>query len=392
MNFKNELELGTLNFLKQFKNNKSIFIILTLAIISLNVTFGLVEDVKNTSNKEIVSNQNLRYIEIEAVGDEICEDLLKKISNFDGVTSVFYNNLISCAVESDKTAENVLALPCSDKDILAITGKKLYLQDNEVILNNELREKGLLDKTKISYNRKVAEGKGIRDKSDVRVAWFYEQPILRKWPQNVILISEHMAKIMISRAYGTDIQNVDSLKFGKQSAFVVVDDINHIKNVADKIEEETEALTIWYSLKTSEGLSVLPKIIMLIGISIVGTLFIISMAIISSSMRVSIKNRLKEFAIMKAIGFKEKDIKNLLLVEVLMIAVFSSAVSLFLSKVIITLLNIALVGILSSSNVTISWIQVLVSIVSTLLVVGLSTIQIIRKTSKLDIVEVLRYE
>jgi len=395
MNWKDKLEYSLSSLSAQTKSNKNILIILSIVIVVFNITFSLSMSVRDSSRTEITENQNLRYIEVMSTGENISSSILDEIRKMDGVSTAFYNKTLSCAIEFSDQGYQAFAVPVDKKDVLALTGKSVLLEENQIILNQKYLDEGLEVGSTIilSYNSKLSEDYGTRENKEMQIVGFYEQPVVNSWIDDVALISQSLSDIIQSELYGVSISEINSENISEDRIIVIVEEIKDTNTIAKAIESNYQGLMTSFALKSSEGLPFFAQAIIIVGGIIVIALIIMSIIVISSTVTNSLKNRFHEIGIIKAIGYQEKDVYQLLLIEITMIAIISIILSLVISFVTLQILNF----ILYKQNIAlnflkITFIQMLLSTILIFLAMYVSTIKIIGEFSKLDIVEVLRHE
>ncbi|MCL1853814.1 MAG: hypothetical protein FWF88_12470 [Peptococcaceae bacterium] len=404
MKIRDNIEYGGSSFLSQIRHNKSIFIVLSIVIIVFNMTYSLAMSVKASSESEITDNQNLCYIEGTSYSDAITTDTLNEIRAIEGVKSAFFHRLISCAIEikaDDDVKEGfmgyqVSAVPVDKRDIEAITGLQLVLGENDIIVNESYHDEGGLQtgtEVFLSYNYSYNEYTGTRKEVKVRIAGFYKQPVLNAWPDDVILVDSSLFDTMQSALYMLSASDIKEAQMDQTAIVIIADDVSNTNKVAGIMKERYETIRLNYALKAAEGLPVFAQAIFVVGGIIVISLIIMSVVVISSTMGNMLKNRLHEIGIIRAIGFKVADVRQLLIIEVTIIALSAVCISMGSFYLLMVLLNVILAKQdLFLLALEISGSQILWSTGITFFTMYIATFKIIGKTSKLNIVEVLRYE
>jgi len=317
MNWKDKLEYSLSSLSAQTKSNKNILIILSIVIVVFNITFSLSMSVRDSSRTEITENQNLRYIEVMSTGENISSSILDEIRKMDGVSTAFYNKTLSCAIEFSDQGYQAFAVPVDKKDVLALTGKSVLLEENQIILNQKYLDEGLEVGSTIilSYNSKLSEDYGTRENKEMQIVGFYEQPVVNSWIDDVALISQSLSDIIQSELYGVSISEINSENISEDRIIVIVEEIKDTNTIAKAIESNYQGLMTSFALKSSEGLPFFAQAIIIVGGIIVIALIIMSIIVISSTVTNSLKNRFHEIGIIKAIGYQEKDVYQLLLTK-----------------------------------------------------------------------------
>lgn len=375
--------------------NKNIIIIISVTVMVFNVVTGLVNSVIMSSDKEIVENQNLRYIEVNCVGDGISPDIVREIEKIEGVDGAFYNHTIICSIEYEKSGYSVFALAVTNSDLFAITGKDIKLSENEIIIGDKFKEHGInvKDRVTLSYNMRLSATQGTRENSEAIVKGFYEQPVLSSWGNDVVLVSEALAEKILEAFYGPEFHMAKEQGIGKDSLLVVARDIDTVSEVARKIETDYEGIMTWYSLKSSRNLPFLAQAIIFAGVIILILLLLMSIIVTATTVENSIRSRYREIGIIKAIGFLDRDVYFLLLFEFVVVCGLSSIISIAVSFGAIFVINIILEnqGHLLPA-LAMNTLQILISVTLVFTTVLLSAAKMIKRASVINISEVLRHE
>jgi len=122
------------------------------------------------------------------------------------------------------------------------------------------------------------------------------------------------------------------------------------------------------------------------GMSISVFILIVSMISLTSSMMAFVKEKTKEIGILRAVGFRKKDIGKIIITETIIIALISAIIGYVLGQ----LIAIGLGKFFLDISVSINLFIILWAIGISLLVCSLSTLLPLRTASKITVTEALR--
>ncbi len=119
-----------------------------------------------------------------------------------------------------------------------------------------------------------------------------------------------------------------------ESFHVTMNDLSLYQSTVDKIKEIPEVDSIGDRSETAQKLSNLSKTIAKGGIAVVCSLGLVSLFIISNTIRISMHSRRFEISIMKSVGATNAFIRSPFIVEGLIIGIISAALSSVILKII----------------------------------------------------------
>lgn len=229
----------------------------------------------------------------------------------------------------------------------------------------------------------------MRAEKDYTIIGFYNQPTVSSWYDNVGIISQRCMYEICGSLYGMSEEEIETSNLYKQSVLLFVDDIDYVKSIAEYIENK--GFIVSYALMANDELPAMAKIILGIGIAITVILVLFSFIVINTSINNAVKERYREIGILKTIGVNEKTLFMMMYLELILLWVVIAIIEVILSVVVIYgISNISIFG--NIKGIRISIIQLLMSTVFCLCIIVITTYATVKKTSKLKIVEVLRYE
>ena len=115
---------------------------------------------------------------------------------------------------------------------------------------------------------------------------------------------------------------------------VVVDDLSMFDNTVSKIRDLDSVLQVRENSDLAGKVETIRNAVSYISLGIVAILFLVSMFIVSNTIRITIYNRRLEISIMKAVGATNSFIRWPFLVEGMLLGVISAVVSLVLEYVV----------------------------------------------------------
>ena len=148
-----------------------------------------------------------------------------------------------------------------------------------------------------------------------------------------------------------------------------------------------------YSLKSSQSIPMVAKIIIAIGGIVIALLLVFSGISIASIISQSLRGRYKEIGIMRAVGYERNHLIKLFAVEVLYISLISFVLSTSLSFILIKVISYFMNQSNLSNfqfNVTMDIKQVVISFILIIFVSFISSFRPIMKASSTSIIEIIR--
>ncbi|MCC0728716.1 MULTISPECIES: FtsX-like permease family protein [unclassified Clostridioides] len=181
--------------------------------------------------------------------------------------------------------------------------------------------------------------------------------------------------------------NIDTLK----TIIALVDSQSNVNTVLSKLESNEI-----FAMKKAElgPLELVANITVKIGITISIIIFIISILNISLGNINSIKKRQGELGMLRAFGYKESYIKKIIIIESMIINIFSLLVATLFCKIILIIFNIFIKANLSvymdKINFDIDKSSVIVGIIIMFISIILSELKSIRYINKLNLIDAIK--
>ena len=391
MRFSDIFSLSLMNLQRQRRKNIGVMIILIVTLLVFNLTCSLVRSLKTATESNITNNRNLKTIEVSTVEDEIPESLYQEMASLNHVDNIFYNYSLGCSIEKEGNATEINVLGLETEQAAKLAKQEIELKDYEIILNENDKKKGYQvgDVVTLSYNCMISESQGRREEKQYTIVGFYEQPVISSWYEDVALISMNCMFEICGSQYGLSAKEIKDSNIYKESIMIFADETDYVSSIAEYAENK--GLLVSYALMSSEELPVLAKIIIAIGAALIVILVVMSIVIINATINHAVRGRYREIGILKAIGIRETEIRKMLYLELLMLW----GIVAFVSSLLSILAVIILAGVPfadSMGDVMISWVQIVIGIAATLFIIWGTTFVTVKRTSKLKVVEVLRYE
>ena len=107
---------------------------------------------------------------------------------------------------------------------------------------------------------------------------------------------------------------------------------------------------------------------------------------------INVLERTKEIGILRALGFRKKDIKNIFKTEAILIGFFTGIFSCIISKILSSLINSVTKSKFDISIANVNLKYMIFGIILSILVCIIGNIIPSRKASRLNIIDALRYE
>ena len=119
---------------------------------------------------------------------------------------------------------------------------------------------------------------------------------------------------------------------------------------------------------------------------------VVSSIMIAIITYISVLERTKEIGILRAIGFRKKDIKQIFKTEAILIGFFTGIFSCIISKILSSLINSVTKSKFDISIVNANLKYMIFGIILSILICIIGNIIPSRKASRLNIIDALRYE
>lgn len=379
-------------FIQKLINMKGIMIVQALLITLVSLIVASNNTIFKFSNDVVDNNMNLRYIEVFSNENLISEEKLLEIKDLEYVDSVFYNNLSIASIEEGESGESIFILGIDSESASAILNKSVQMNDGKIFLNRELEDVfNGAQKYDLSFNVKVTDNSGYRGSIPIELESYYDQPTLSSWNHNVALVSPDTQKSIVMSQLGITESEYAKLEIGREKVVVIVDDTEHVNEVAHSIESLGNLLT-WHSLKANEELPMLANLIRWGMPVITLLLMIVLIVVIRSSSKNQFKRKSKEVAILKTSGYSKKEIVMILLGEYLMVGFLAFIISSLLTALITYILNKVLPQIGYNIQIDMKFRYIFLSGTAVLGTVVFTALETITKLTRINIVEVFRYE
>ncbi|MEK4337446.1 MULTISPECIES: ABC transporter permease [Bacillus] len=393
MRLNDYLKLSWNNFLRNGFKSIAPITIITLSIIILNIILSLFSSITASINTTVIENQSLKLIEISSNSEnELTSGSFKKLNEIDNVVTAFpkIEAFVGVEYKNSKTTTNLVGV--NDKGLEYFTSNKdKMINNNQIVINSSLADElASNDQIKISYTVKVKEGEGIRKTKNTTIQSKFDQFYLDNYPDDVSLGS-----IDFVEKFNADFLGLPLKDYRKNLTYefgtVIVNDVENLTQVANDIEKL--GYDTGYSLKASQSIPLVAKIIIAIGGIILVVLLAFSGVSIASVIGQSLRNRYKEIGVMRTFGYEKSHLIKLFSIEVLFISLISFVISVISSFIIIELLNSYLeksIGVNIDFSVNMTWIQIFISFILIVLVSFISSFRPILKASSIHITEIIR--
>lgn len=393
MRFSDYLKLGGSNFRRNGFKTLAPITIITIGIIVFNVITGFFSSIASSMDSTVIENDSLKFIEVVATPErELKREDIQKIKEIKGVVTSFpkIQSFVGIEYENDKLTTNLIGI-----DNLAVpyftSNKTTTIKDNEIVFNSSLANdlhKG--DKVQVSYTVKVKEGEGFRKKIKGQILSLYDQFYITNLPEDLSLATIDYVENINAEFVGLPLEDYRenlSYDFGT----VIVKNVENVGLVANEIE--SMGYDTIYSLKSSQSMPMVAKIIVTIGGVVIILLLVFSGISIASIIGQSLRGRYKEIGIMRAVGYQRVNLIKLFSVEVLYISLISFILSISFSFIIIKVLEYFINRsriINFTFNIEMNINQVLISFLLIVIVSFLASYRPIVRASSTNITELIR--
>lgn len=395
MKLKNYIKLGFKYFIKNKKKSFNSIIIIIIALTLLNIICGMIIGIKNSLNKSIEENNNLKFISVESKNDKILNyDVINEFNKIDNVTIAFERIQTQVGLRNDKYKYVTTLLGVPDKALKYFDSNlEKYNSENSIIINNSIEDIDTIPINSnliLNYTIRIDQNEGIQGEKAINISNKYTLNSILDLPPDTSLAPIDLVYDIKSNLYNISKEemyennNIDKV-------IVVVDNVDKLNSVSRKIEDMGYITN--YSMKSAQELPQFSKFIIGISSIIIIILLIFSCINIHSTIQQTLNQRKKEIGIMKALGFTGKHILNILLFEMIYLICLTFVISLIISALIIFNINSnfsnASIGI---SSINFNYIQIIIDIIIVSVVVILSTLKTIIKFSNLNPIDIIRGE
>ncbi|MFS0657148.1 ABC transporter permease [Bacillus sp. 179-C3.3 HS] len=393
MKLNDYIKLSWNNFLRNGFKSVAPITIISLSIIILNIILSLFSSITSSVNTTVIDNQSLKIIEISSNSEnELTSSSFKELKEIDNVVTAFpkIEAFVGVEYKNGKTTTNLVGV--NDKGLEYFTSNKVKgIRDNQLVINSSLTDElSPNEKVKISYTVKVKDGEGIRKTKKALIQSKFDQFYLDNYPEDISLGSIDFVEKLNADFLGLSLKDYRknlTYEFGS----VIVNNVENLPQVADDIEKL--GYDTGYSLKASQSIPLVAKVIIAIGGIVLIVLLIFSGISIASVIGQSLRNRYKEIGIMRTFGYEKSHLINLFSIEVLIISLISFVISVISSFIIIELLDSYLgkfMGVNFDFSVNMTGIQIFISLILIVLVSFISSFRPILKASSINITEIIR--
>lgn len=395
MNINSFMKLSLINLSRRKINLLNCFLII-LSLLILFVTFSI----NDTAQKyiDIDKKNNLASRKIHLYVDKVDEETIKQIKNIDGVSDIIDNSshLKSVTVldfVNDDYDGNIEIYGISkvnlpnivdgsldnyyNKDYITIICPKFLMPNINIEYGNEWKDKTPID-TKKWLNK------------DITISNNYYKGIVK-----IIGTYDTKENLESDRVCYSSLENVSKMNFNDPN---IVND-NHLYIVVDKYSNMNKVI----EKLTNLGFSATPmkeytsnntNIILLLGGNISVIAIIISIFSIYLTYKKNIKSRIKEIFMLKSIGYNDKHIKLLLIIEGIILGFVSFIISLILSFIILQLVKLYFVNygsVAAKLEIVYSFKGFVLSLVLSLLI-PIGSILLSYSNNNINIIEKIKEE
>lgn len=387
------LKLPLINIKKNIKRNLLIVLAASIGIFSISFMFFLSSGIKKYVNKEINLNVKPNVIEVNKSKDLLKESSfnesdLYKIESIPHISKVEKNisisNLSSIVFKDEKYDLMSLSTFSDIKKQDFKYGKKC--NDEEIIISEYLAKN--MDK-----NIKNVIGKNIKlyiidnDEPKVIEKEYKVSGILKKSNNDFI---DNMFFAYVNYNSLNKFYKDNELKLKPNNLNVHVDDVKYVKNVKSKLV--SKGFSHSNTSKMFDSILNYLNIITFILVGISSISLIVSSIMILIIMYINVIERTREIGVLRALGTKVKEIKNIFLIESSMIGLFSGIYGVIISVILSFIINSYTMSEFKNKFISIDFKYIILSILISTIISSFAGIKPARKASKLDPVDALRYE
>lgn len=340
---------------KYFKKNiniKTISIlvivsIITMAILSFNNT------IDNYINVGIMEDAKYRTFFLDSDINEDNNEIINKISKIEHVTSVVEDTAYSTILDIssvDKSLDGSIILQGTSVNTMSniIAGRKIE-NNNEIICPINFFPDENLDNKQININKLINMNDYLGKKINVSFSQILDFETMEK---NIVEMNLEIVGIyknsknyvdentcyssyeLIQKIYNESTKNID-LSHQHNSVIVQIDNLNNFDEVYNDISNLGYGLTSIVQLNTD----LFNTIDMFAKISIIFFLIIVIL-FLNYFNKKNFNNKIKEYYILKCIGYEEDDIIKLSYIEGLLTVFISSLISLIIIYILLFFIKV----------------------------------------------------
>lgn len=371
---------------------QSIFSILGVAIsimvftVSLTVSNGLEKNMIN-SLLTLTSHITLRNKEVPEITNYL--EIEKKLKEIEGITAVMPEIKTQTIVKTENLAKGVLAKGINENNIKndlklkILKGTKDLKELNLVLVGEQLsKEMGLKIGDKL--NIVSAENKEIILKvGGIFKSGFFE------YDSNLVIIPLTTMQILAERS-----ENVTEIGLQVKEP-QKVEEVQKI--LFENKEFENMNIITWKELNGSLLSAIKFEKFVLVGI--LSLLLIIASFAVCAILNMIVREKIKDIGILKSIGYTNKNIRNIFIIEGVIIGVIGMILASIFSPIILLLFKTMFKSYMGNSFYYLEELPLYISINELLLIYGiafivifLSTLYPATRAANLRPVEALKYE
>lgn len=387
------LKLPLINIKKNLKRNLLIVLASSIGIFSISFMFFLSSGIKKYVNKEVNLNVKPNVIEVNKSKDVLKENSftesdLYKIQSIRHIGKIKKNisisNSSSVVINDEKYDLISLSTFSNIKKKDLKYGRRC--NDDEIMISEYLAKK-------IDKNLKNVVGKNVKlyviDNNEPKVIEreYQISGIIKKSNNDFV---DNMYFGYINYSSLDKFYSDNNLKLKPNNLSVYVDDVKNVKNVKNKLI--SNGFSHSNTSKMFDSILNYLNIITFILVGISSISLIVSSIMILIIMYINVIERTKEIGILRALGAKVNEIKNIFLIESSMLGLFSGIHGVIISVLLSIIINSYTNSAFNNKFISIDFKYVIFSILISTMISSLAGIKPAKKASRLDPVDSLRYE
>lgn len=343
MNFKQTLNLAVKNIFRAKLKSITSMLIIATGIITLLLTQGINQGTREAYQKNFLETNSLKEIKVLAnmnSSEGLTVKDKEKLSSINHVQDSYFpfmeltELLNSNGQQIDKLWINSMPKSITPK---LLEGKN-FKEANEVLLPKKIEGKSTEKYVgkKLKINHMVADkGKTIVKTTEIKVSGIYDEARLNV-PKGTALANPQFVYSLRAEKTGANVK--DMLKFEDlQSISLIADSTESVPKIAEKVEKK--GYNTEYSLKEVQEMPGLLGVIPLIGTVISVIILLIGAINIGFVTIQNVRSRYSEIGLLKALGFNNKLVIKVFLLETLIIAITSYLVAILIFFVSESVLN-----------------------------------------------------
>ncbi len=337
------------------------------AVIMFNLTSGFFVGIIRGFGVTVTENENLNFLHLEMYNDiNVSRNDIEDILEIDGVVTVFPELTILATVESDDKSESLMLLGIPDEALPWFTDTELT-SNNQILINERFTDYSIGETVSLGYTVMVGANQGIRKYMEISVAGYYPAPDILHFHPDTSLAPIDLIWTILAEFESVSVNTIQE-HFEPSAYIVITDDINEIEYIA--VTLENMGFRTSYTLKAAKGIPMLAKMVGIAGAIVIILLVFFACISVRAVISQTLRERLQEIGIMKALGFTAGDIRSVYLVQLFLAALVGYILSMFLSLLLISGINSFLAGneVLSTYYVRLSPYNWLISLLISILV------------------------